>query len=108
MSSLRQATHHAIPMISGTIITATGHSGRLRSCSIVNNKIIAKGIAVMQSSNPVIILHSRISSGEVRKYVGRYHKWHKVMVAKNAAVHRRRRTGGVTSGAKALPRRKSR
>ena len=99
---------HTFPAMSGVTIKAIGHSGRLRSCSITNNMTIAKGITVMLSSNPAIRLPSIISSGEVRKYVGRYHKWHKAMVAKKAAVHRRRRTGGVMSGAMPLLRRNSR
>jgi hypothetical protein len=40
--------------------------------------------------------------------LGIYHKWLKVIKAKKTAVHRRKRTGDVMSGAKALPLRNSR
>ena len=56
--------------------------------------MIIKGITVIQSSHPAIRLPSITSSGEVRKYIGRYHKWHKAIAAKKIAVQRRRRTGG--------------
>ena len=35
---------------------------------------------------------------------GQYHTWPKAMTARNAAVQRLSRNGGVTSAAKALPR----
>ena len=50
----------------------------------------------------------KISSLEERKNIGIYHIWFKAMDAKNTPVHRRRRTGVVTSVVKALPRRNSR
>ena len=59
----------------------------------------------MQSSNAAIRQTCITSSGEVRKYIDRYHMWHKVMAAKKATVQWRRRTGGVTSRAMALLRR---
>jgi hypothetical protein len=62
----------------------------------------------MQSSNAPIELHSRISSSDVRKTDGKYHKWLKVKAAKKAAVHRRKRIGDVMSGAIALALRNNR
>ena len=58
---------------SGTIITATGHSGRLRSCSMTSSTTIDNGRTVMQSSKPPIRSQSLISSLEVRKNIGMYH-----------------------------------
>ena len=95
--------HTTSPMMMGTINTKTGHSGRLRSCSMTNNTAIANGISVRKSSTAPTILPNRISSAEVEKNIGKYHTWLKVMLAKRAAVHWRRRTGGVTSMAMALP-----
>ena len=53
-------------------------------------------------------LHSRISSSEVRKTEGKYHTWLKAKAAKKDAVHWRKRTGEVISGAMALARRNNR
>ena len=68
----------------------------------------ASGIVSIQSSNAPMRLHSKISSLEVNMIEGRYHRCPKTMMAKKDAVHRRNRSGGVTSGAKALPLRSSR
>ena len=51
MASLRVAMHTVIPTASGAIITPTGQSGRLRSCSMVNNTATAKGKTVRMSNN---------------------------------------------------------
>ena len=99
--------HTAFPMTSGATITQTGHSGRLRSCSIQNIMTIDKGSTVMQSSNPPTRSYSVISSSEVKKTPGIYQTWLKVVEAKRAAVHRRKRADDVMLGAKALPLRNS-
>ena len=62
----------------------------------------------MQSSNVPIRLHSKISSSDERKTEGKYHRWLKVKAAKKTAVHRRKRTGEVMSGAMALALRNNR
>ena len=49
---LRLPMNNAIITMSGTINTATGHSGRLRSCSMATNTTIAKGTNVILSSSP--------------------------------------------------------
>ena len=108
MAKLLLATLHTIPTTSGAIITATDHSGRLRSCSIMNSMTIANGKTVMVSSNPPNRKNCFAASSEFRKIDGRYHRWLNVVAAKKAAVHLRRRTGETTSEAKALPRRNSR
>ena len=108
MAKLRLTAHTANPTMSGAIITKTGHSGRLRSCSMESNTTIAKGISVIKSSTAPAILLSMISSLEERQNIGRYHTWLKVMLANKAAVQRRRRIGDVMSGAMALARRNSR
>ena len=50
--SLPLTTLTAIIATSGNITTATGHKGRLRSCNIDNNTMIARGKTVMLSSKP--------------------------------------------------------
>ena len=108
MAKLLLATLHTIPTTSGATITATGHRGRRRSCSITNSMTIANGKTVMVSSNPPNRKNCFAASSEFRKIDGRYHRWLNVVAAKKTAVHRRSRTGGVTSGAMALARRNSR
>ena len=51
MASLRVAIQTIIPTTIGAIIRAMGHSGRLRSCSMVNKTAMAKGKIVRKSSN---------------------------------------------------------
>ena len=51
MASLWVTTHTAIPTTIGAIITPIGHSGRLRSCNMVNKTAMAKGKIVRKSSN---------------------------------------------------------
>ena len=63
---LRLTPHTTNPMIIGTIIMKTGHSGRLRSCSMTSNTAIAKGISVMKSSTAPTILLSKYASLEER------------------------------------------
>lgn len=100
--------HNDIPTTSGATITAMGHSGRHRSCSMTIMTTIAKGKIVIKSSSPPIRSTSLRSSLEVRKNNGKYHKCPTPTLARNAAVQRRKRNGGVMSAAKALPCRNSR
>ena len=70
------------PTTNGTIIKAIGHSGRRRSCSMLSMTMMAKGKTVILSSNPPTRSVLIISSLEVRKNIGIYHKWPKAAAAK--------------------------
>ena len=50
MASLRVIAHTIIPTTRGDIITPMGQSGRLWSCSMVNNIAMTKGKHVRKSN----------------------------------------------------------
>ena len=95
-------------MTSGATAAHTGHSGRRLSCNMQSMTTRATGMVSRQSSSPPMSIHSAAASPSAIMVPGQYHTWPKAMTARNAAVQRLSRNGGVTSAAKALPRRNSR
>ncbi len=95
-------------MARGATTKKAGHNGRLRSCSIESNTIIANGKMITQSSSPPMRYAVWMASGVARKAMGIYHIWLSAMDAKKIPVHRRSRGGVLILGAKALPLRNSR
>ena len=59
--------------MSGAIIMAMGHNGRLRSCSIASKTTIDKGKTVILSSRQPIRSFIFMSSLETQKIIGIYH-----------------------------------
>ena len=95
-------------MTSGATAAHTGHSGRRLSCNMQSMTTRATGMVSRQSSSPPMSIHRSTVSLDENAMAGKYHTWPKAMTARNAAVQRLSRNGGVTSAAKALPRRNSR
>ena len=83
-------------MTSGATAAHTGHSGRRLSCNMQSMTTRVTGMVSRQSSSPPMSIHSAAASPSA------------IMAARNAAAQRLSRNGGVTSAAKALPRRNSR